>query len=71
MLLTLTINSLNSTALLIAIQTKKPDFESSRRWHGYTNHTLLILGGGVNTYFNRNFGFRKESQTLKIMALSF
>lgn len=44
MLLTLIINSLNSTMLLTAIQTQKPGFESSRRWHGYTNHTSLYLG---------------------------
>lgn len=44
MLLILIINSLNSTILLIAIQTQKPDFESSRKWHGYKPY-LLILGG--------------------------
>lgn len=68
MLLTLIINSLNSTMLLTAIQNQKPVFESPRRWHAYTT-TPPCTEGGVNTYFNRNFGFRKESQTFKIMAL--
>lgn len=42
MLLTLIVKSLNCTMLLIAIQTQKPGFESSRRGHGYTS---LYLGG--------------------------
>lgn len=67
MLLTLIINSLNSTMLLIAIQTQKPVFESPKEACVY-NHATLYLGS-VNIYFNRNFGFRKESQTFKIMAL--
>lgn len=43
MLLTLIINSLNSTMLLIAIQTQKPVFESPKEACVY-NHATLYLG---------------------------
>lgn len=69
MLLTLIINSLNCTMLLTAIQTQKPGFESSRRWPRHAA-TLPCTWGVVSMHIsNRNFGFRKESQTFKIMAL--
>lgn len=68
MLLTLIINSLNSTILLIAIQNQKPVFESPRRQQACTTMPPCSYGC-VNTVFNRNFGFRKESQTFKRMAL--
>lgn len=67
MLLTLIINSLNSTILLTAIQNQDL-FLNPQEGSVYTT-TPPCTRGCVSTYFNRNFGFRKESQTFKRMAL--
>lgn len=65
MLLTLIINSLNCTMLLIAIQTQKPGFESSRRWPRYAAIPPCTWGLCQYTFPTETLALGKSHKHLK------